>query len=126
MKKTVINIFKGLTPQYYFRQLFFSILIFGIIILFMGNAGIELDEKAYKGLVLGTINTLLYPYARFAYESIVNFFTGDNEFYLNAVWMLMVKFLTMVLCWGFAIFIAPLGLILIYLYQRKEKKEEKE
>lgn len=124
MKKTVINIFKGLTPQYYFRQLFFGALIFGLL-LFMLMQGKSID-KLYGVLVFGMINTILYPYARFAYESIVEFFMGDNVFYVNSLFMLLVKFTTMFLCWNLAIFIAPLGLIFIYLYQRKEKKEEKE
>lgn len=60
-------------------------------------------------LIMLAINTLLYPYAGFVYESVVDFISGNNVFFLNAVLMMSLKLMTMVLCWGAAICIAPVG-----------------
>lgn len=74
------------------------------------------------GVVLVTaINTLLYPYARFVYESVVGFIMGGNVFFVNAFFMLFVKLMTMALCWAGAIFIAPIGLAYLYYHHSKER-----
>lgn len=48
---------------------------------------------------------------------------GQNVFFINAIIMLVAKFITMVLCWLFAIFIAPIGLAYLYYYHTKETKQ---
>ena len=125
MKETIVNVFKGLTPQYYFRQLFFGALIAGLMILMISQGGEPLSE--YFGFfVFCGINTLLYPYARFAYETIVEFIVGNNIFFTDSLIFIMAKFLTISLCWGFAIFIAPVGLLFIYFYQKKPQERDRD
>ncbi len=65
------------------------------------------------------LNTLLYPYYRFVYERIVGFILGENVFLVNAIFMLIVKLFTMMICWMFAVFVAPVGLA--YLYYQNSK-----
>ncbi len=65
------------------------------------------------------INTLLYPYSRFVYESIVGFIMGENIFFVNAIFMIFLKFITMTICWVFALFVAPIGLAYLYYYHSK-------
>ena len=101
MKKTIINVFKGLTPQYYFRQLFFGALIFGLFIFLFTQTESQHHNNSYGLLIIGIINTILYPYSRFAYERVVGFIMRDNVFFVNAI------------------FIAPIGLLFIYFYQKK-------
>ncbi len=72
-------------------------------------------------LIMLAINTLLYPYARFVYESVVDFIPGNNVFFVNAVLMMSIKLVTMMLCWGAAIVVAPVGLA--YLYHHHSKSE---
>ena len=67
------------------------------------------------------LNTLLYPYARFVYETVVGFVMGNNVFFVNAFFMLITKIMTMVLCWAGAVFIAPVGLL--YLYEHHSRQE---
>ena len=119
MKKTIVNVFKGLTPQYYFRQLFFGALIFGLFIFLFTQTGSKHHNNSYGLLIIGIINTILYPYSRFAYERVIGFIMGDNVFFVNAIFMLIAKFITIYFCWGLAIFIAPVGLLFIYFYQKK-------
>ncbi len=109
----------GLSAKYYFRNF-----VFGLIISAIGIFNIlvteELDPIVLAAvLAFFAINTLLYPYSRFVYESIVNFVMGENVFYVNALIMLLVKFFTMLLCWGWAVLIGPIGLLYLYIRQRK-------
>ncbi|WP_448682598.1 hypothetical protein [Pseudomonas nicosulfuronedens] len=105
----------GLSAQYYFRQLFFGSLFLAIMVWgqFMNPQKIRIDFLAFSVLC-----TLLYPYSRFVYERIVGFIVGDNVFFWNAGFMLMVKAFTMMICWMFSIFIAPIGLIYLFFYHR--------
>ena len=70
-------------------------------------------------MILTIINVFLYPYSRFVYENVVGFIMGENIFIINFFIMFIVKIFTMLLCWSFAIFIAPVGLIYLYFYHSK-------
>ena len=116
--------FGGLSKQYYFRQLFFGLIFFAYL-TFMYWQYYQRTED-FSGFLLGmAINLsllLLYPYARFVYESIVGFILGDNLFAVNALIMLLVKFITMAMCYVLAFFIAPVGLLYLYFYHSKQEK----
>ena len=106
----------GLSAQYYFRQLFFGLVI-GVFIFIMSMQG---GHSMPIGILLITVvSTLLYPYSRFVYESIVSFIMGENIFIVNAIFMLAFKFATMALCWAFAIIVAPIGLAYLYYHHSK-------
>lgn len=74
-------------------------------------------------LVFTIFSTLLYPYSRFVYESIIGFIMGENVFIVNAILMLFAKFFTMAMCWVFAIFVAPVGLAYLYYHHSKENAQ---
>ncbi len=130
MLKTIINLFRGFTPQYYFRQLFFGLII-GSIYLYMMWSTINRDGVVSESdihdftqmAIFAIVSTLLYPYSRFAYEEIVDFLLGRNIFFINSIVYLLAKVMTMIICWAFAIFIFPLGLLFIYYYQKQKAKE---
>lgn len=119
LKKT----FGGLSKEYYFRQLFFGALIsiaYGLLVYNLSQSHKSGSSWLLPFLfVWFTLSALLYPYSRFVYESIVDFVIGGNWFLLPAVLMLFVKLLTMLICWGGAIFIAPIGLLYLYFYHSK-------
>lgn len=121
MHPVIVKTFGGLSKAYYFRQLFFGGLIPTFILLIASNSagGIPLNA-----VIVLTVNTLLYPYARFVYEGVANFIMGSNVFFVNAALLMFLKFLTMLLCWGFAIFIAPAGLAYLYYHHSKRKSPE--
>lgn len=112
--------FGGLSKQYLFRQWFFGSLFLVLIVFAALHGG---RQSPAAPIVLSVISTLLYPYSRFVYERIVGFIVGDNFFLINAVVMLMTKVMTMAICWAFAIFIAPIGLIYLYFYHRRSAGE---
>jgi hypothetical protein len=66
-------------------------------------------------------NTLLYPYSRFVYESVTGFIMGENVFFMNAMFLLVMKFFTMAACWFLAMVIAPVGLIYLYFHHSRTK-----
>ncbi|WLG99333.1 hypothetical protein [Pseudomonas beijingensis] len=110
--------FGGLTTSYYIRQFLFGLVFTVMIISLAANGPGGIDAK--PGLiVLAIINTLLYPYSRFVYESVVGYIMGNNVFFVNALFMLIVKVFTMAMCWSFAIFVAPVGLA--YLFWRNSR-----
>lgn len=106
----------GLSPQYYFRQFFFGLIV-AAFIFFMSTQG---GRPMPIGMLFFTvISTLLYPYSRFVYESCVGFIMGENIFFVNAIFMLISKFVTMAMCWAFSIFVAPIGLAYLYYHHSK-------
>lgn len=121
MHPVLAKTFCGLSASYYTRQFIFG-LMFPIFILLMHGQSQDDQALRFGTLLMLAINTLLYPYSRFVYESIVSFVIGQNVFLVNALLMLAVKLMTMLLCWVCAIFIAPIGLA--YLYIRHSRSSD--
>lgn len=118
MRSVIAKTFGGLSLQYYFRQFVFG-LVFPAFIYFMASKGTNSIQIGM--IVLMLINTLLYPYSRFVYESIMNFIIGKNFFLVNGLLMLVAKSITMLLCWSMALFVAPVGLAYLYYHHSKAK-----
>ncbi len=119
MEKFLNMTFRGLTRAYYLRHLFFGALIGAMFLFLRILGGLHILD-----LVWVVASTFLYPYARFVWEGVVGFILGENVFYLPALVMLGAKLFTMMLCWNFAIFIAPVGLAYIYWYQSRNAEPE--
>lgn len=111
---------RGLNPSYFYRQLFFGALIGALWLWMVFKANADAPNAALftVTVILGVVNTLLYPFARFAYETIMDFIIGSNMFIVNAMLLLMVKLFTMVMCWAFAFFVAPVGLLILFFMNR--------
>lgn len=116
MQQILRKTFGGLSAQYYGRHLFFAAL-FAALIIYVSLNGEEPVQLSMIALLV--INTLLYPYSRFVYESAVRFIMGNNIFFVNAIFMMITKLMTMLLCWSLAIFIAPIGLAYLYYHHSK-------
>lgn len=108
MHPILLKALGGLNKQYYLRQLFFGAMI-GAFALFAA------PSMALGQLLFVVVSTLLYPYSRFVYESIVAFVVGNNFFISNAILFLAVKATTMLICWVWAIFLAPVGMAYLAL-----------
>jgi hypothetical protein len=123
MNSIIAKTFGGLSTQYYIRQLAFGLLLTVAMIYLLRHGGTESAPVGYSVYFLFIFNALLYPYSRFVYERVVGYVMGDNVFFLNAFVMLAAKLITMLLCWSMAIFIAPLGLVGLYLYNSRKNAE---
>lgn len=109
----------GLSSQYYFRHFFFGL----IITVLFAYISINSPSPTPIGVWLFIVfSTFLYPYSRFVYESIVGFIMGNNVFFVNAIAMLITKLITMVMCWAFSLFIAPIGFAYLYYYHSKAER----
>lgn len=84
--------------------------------------GADPRSNNISAMILFVVSTLLYPYSRFVYEKIVGFVMGDNIFFSSALIIMGVKLFTMLLCWIFAVFIAPVGLLYLYFHHTKQEK----
>lgn len=125
MKEKMIGVFSktfgGLDKSYYFRHLVFGVAL-AVLFIFLGsrtNHGLDIGF-----ISMAIINTLLYPYSRFVYESVMGFIMGNNVFYNYAIVILIAKLFTMTLCWGAAIFIAPIGLLYLFYYHTKNNSSD--
>lgn len=121
MTNFIRKTFGGLSLSYYLRHFLFGLLIFALFI-FAGVKHPKTGEWNIPVLTILIISQFLYPYARFVYESIIDYIFGNNVFFVNAILVLIVKLFTMILCYSFAIFIAPIGLIYLYFYHTKQEK----
>lgn len=118
------NSFGGLTKEYYFRNIFIGSL-FGIcawLLIDVLEKGSD-NPKEFTTIItikaLIVLNSLLYPYSKFMYDSIWGIVLGDRVYAhsinpISIVFILIMRYL----CWAFAILLAPLGLIVIYLKNR--------
>lgn len=118
MHPVIAKTFGGLSTSYYLRHLFFG-LAFPIFILLMLSQSQGSHPLHVPALLMMVVNTLLYPYSRYVYESVVNFILGENVFFVNVLLMLGVKLATMTVCWVFAIFVAPIGLAYLYFHHSR-------
>ena len=117
MNKIIQKTFGGLSMSYYLRHLFFGAIMAVFYIYMFYNLG----RASILVALVFVVNALIYPYSRFVYESIVDFIFGNNVFFVNALFLLATKIITMLICFSFAIFIAPIGLIYLYYYHSKNK-----
>lgn len=111
--------FGGLTTAYYIRQFLFGLIFYAIVVIPMFSMG---KPNFLMEILWCTVLQFLYPYARFVYESAVNYIMGNNVFFVNAIIVLVVKFVTMAACWCFSWAIAPIGLAWLYWYHTKQEK----
>ncbi|MBB2916445.1 hypothetical protein [Cupriavidus alkaliphilus] len=120
MHPALVKSFGGLSLQRYIRHFLFG-LIFPAIFFWAWSHGNSTMPVSI--ILFFTINSLLYPYSRFVYEGIVGYILGENVFFVNAIVMLIFKYMTMAVCWACAMFIAPVGLLYLYLTANKRASE---
>jgi hypothetical protein len=118
MHPVIQKTFGGLSTAYYLRQLFFGVL-FALVIFFFFSRMPTTNSRTPLYLFL-VVNVLLYPYSRFVYEGIVGFIMGDNVFVVSGFIWLLVKYFTMAMCFAFAIFVAPVGLVYLYWHHSRQ------
>ena len=123
MKDFLSKTLGGLKFSYYLRHFIFAL---ALAALFIGLPLSQSHSLRWNVTLFVLVNTFLYPYARFVYESVVGYLMGDTVFAIPALIFLGVKFFTIVLCWCFAVFIAPVGLIYLYFHHTKAQKEHVE
>ena len=119
MHPVIRKTFGGLSVQYYIRNFLFGLVIAALNIYMLTLAE---QSQAIGIWFFILISTLLYPYSRFVYESIVEYIMGGTVFFVNAIFMLVTKVITMLMCFAMAVFIAPIGLLYLYYHHSKAER----
>lgn len=116
IRKTVF----GLTKAYHIRQTVFGSAVAGLLILVANSFSTTPSPGFY--VALGVL-VALYPYARFAYESTVDFIIGDTIILLPLMFMALWKYLTITMCFALSPVLAPIGMVMLYFINHSAEKE---
>ena len=114
--------FGGLSREYYFREFIFGLIF--VVLFFYPYYAKGMTIPPIGVILTAILSQILYPYSRFVYHSITDFIFGNNMFIVNVFLMLILKFLMMMICWFFAIFVAPIGLLYLYYHQAEEQSRQ--
>lgn len=113
MKSFVYAVFTSLQPSYFIRQYVFSGMIVALVYY-----GINRTPSFTLLLVL---NFLLYPFAIFAYDSLIHLLLGNTVWIVSGLWSLIYSILKIGLIFFFSTLIAPIGILLLYFMNRKRE-----
>lgn len=116
MHPALVKSFGGFSLQSYIRHFLFGLIFPAIFYWAWSHTN---SPASIPAILFIALSSLLYPYSRFVYEGIVGYILGENVFFVNALMMLIAKYITMAMCWAFAIFIAPVGLLYLYFTANK-------
>lgn len=139
--KLIVNLFCNIDPFYYFWNFIVGVAISCLIILAAGNSHPQI-------IITNIICTLFYPYSRFVYKTIIDFTTDDevvrgdkvvvtdkviivnkvivtdiDSELVNDIIGLFFKMIGIALCFYLSPFIAPIGLLMLYLQKKNVKTE---
>lgn len=115
MKQFVHAVFTSLQPSYFIRQYAFS----GIMVAFIyfgSNRNVPVSLE-----LLLILNFLLYPFATFAYDSLIHLLLGNTVWIVSGLWSLIYSILKIGLIFFFSTLIAPIGILLLYFMNRKRE-----
>lgn len=115
MKQFVHAVFTSLQPSYFIRQYAFS----GIMVTFI-YFGSNRNVPVSLELPL-ILNFLLYPFAMFAYDSLIHLLLGNTVWIVSGLWSLIYSILKIGLIFFFSTLIAPIGILLLYFMNRKRE-----
>lgn len=111
MQPVLERTFGGLSREYYLRQFLVGLIVPAVL------ARVFIERPTHLPLwmlCLFVANSLLYPYARFAFDCIASLLSGRTVLVVPLLVLLFVKAGVLALCWGCAIFIAPVTLACLY------------
>lgn len=122
--------FKGLKPSYYWRHFVLGAIVPVIFIAIqiyssIKNPDISSGAALYylARSIIGFLSLLvLYPFSRFAYESIVEFIMGNNVLFANAGLFFLYKYISYAILFCLSWFIAPIGMIILFFYNKHQFK----
>lgn len=117
---------KGLNPSYYWRHFVLGgilpilIIAMGIYLLFNDPNTTLYDVVTTSFLILTLM--VLYPFSRFAYESVVEFIMGNNVIIANGLVFFLYKYFSYAILFMLSWFVAPIGMIILFFYNKHQFK----
>lgn len=113
MKQFVHAVFTSLQPSYFIRQYVFSGMIVALVYY-----GIN---RTPSFILLLILNFLFYPFATFAYDSLIHLLLGNTVWIVSGLWSFIYSILKIGLIFFFSTLIAPIGILLLYFMNRKRE-----
>ena len=122
--------FKGLQPSYYWRHFVLGSIVPIIIVGLNAYVGFTNPEISTGTAIIGILSyiagalflLILYPFSRFAYESIVDFIMGNNVIISNGLLFLTYKYISYAILLCFSFVIAPIDMIILFFYNKHQFK----
>lgn len=113
----VKNIFRALDTGWLIRHYIFAI---AFITYFLYSNGQNGDNSAFLTIFM-IISALLYPFAMFIYESIVDLILGDNVWILPGLLLLVWKIVRFLFILFLSLPIGIIGFIVLYFKVNREQ-----
>lgn len=122
----IYSTFLGLENRYHIRNLIigalFVILSWGVLDYSLAAASVSIEDSyIYIVKAYFVVCALLYPYSKFAYDWVWDFLFGESEWFVGGLLLLIVwyfKLIIRLMLYTLSIFIAPIGLIILYFENR--------
>lgn len=95
-----------------------------IAVLSVNMVSQETEELDAALILIAALNTLWYPYSRFLYSWLVTAVMGEYRMHLPGKWVVLrwVYVVTVaVMLWSVSVFLAPVGILLLYFVNRHGK-----
>lgn len=114
------RIFSGVQPSYLIRSYLIGLIFFALMF------GMALSAETKNGMPIGliafaTISTLLFPFAKLVWDELRDLAFGNNVFFMNAIFLFMLKWFVNGFLWACAIFVAPVGILYLWFRTRQPK-----
>ncbi|MFT4091757.1 MAG: hypothetical protein QM645_13565 [Asticcacaulis sp.] len=111
------RIFGALRPAYLIRAWLIGAAFLALIIWLSLRASAGTQSPTIP-LIYFSVCTLLFPFAKLCWDELRNLLMGDNIVFLPAVLVWPLKLIINIMLWGFAVFIAPFGLLYLWFRTR--------
>lgn len=105
------KIFSGVKLPYLIRAYILSAVIF-LLLRYVASQGALADNSGF--LIFNILSLILFPYAKLVWDEMKALLMGDNIFILPLFLMLFAKLFINLMLWGFAVLIAPLGILWVW------------
>lgn len=122
MRKFIATIYGTLSLSYLIKQYVFGSIMYALMLYANGANPIH---KTGVFICL-TLSLVLYPFAMFVYDSIVDTLLGNWIVPVPAVLLLIWLPVKIVLIFAFAVLIAPIGMLYIYIVGRRNYTQQQE
>jgi len=114
MRKFLTIIYGTLSPSYLIKQYVFG----GLVYAFMLHANGASPLHKTGVFIFLTLFLVLYPFAMFVYDSIVDTLLGNWIVPVPILLMVLWLPVKVILIFAFAILIAPIGMLYLYFTRR--------
>ncbi len=110
------RILSGVRPAYLIRAWLIGAVFLAIILFFAFQ---NKNGFPYGLVVYSVICTILFPFSKLVWDEMKNLIMGNNIFVMNALMLMLLKYMVNAVLWVFAPFIAILGIGYIW-YRTRE------